>query len=320
MTAVAVASYGDKYLPMLLSFLESWGAVFPKIYLALGDTSEGVTEELAGLYPRLRIIQPPISFSRREEIRISQKMRLWLALADHPEVRDHAFTVFADADTILIKEIAEFCHGDVVLTLRTPPSQFILNTGVVGLSSKALAAGFVHEWAKRNEAILGDPAALAVATSREYPYGGGDQMALVQMLGLVRSSTALHFGDLQVRTVPCAEFNACEKRIDPSKARVIHQKASLHKFLLERRPLMGSRKLQDSLFQLRAAIEANETATARMISTGIAPERVDKLYRFRLPRGIRGDLSIPSPIMALHRSKAAGRRLAGAVLRRAGLR
>lgn len=315
MVAVAVTSYGDKYLPMLVSFLESWGTRFPDIYLAIADVSDGVVEDLASSYPSVRIMSPPSSFSNDEQVRISQKMRLWRFLADQILLAEHKFAVFADADTVLVNDITDFCSGDVVITLRNAHSQFLLNTGVCGLSRDALASGFVHEWASRNEAIIGDPVMLAKATSPDHIYGGGDQMALIEMLGLSRSSGAASYKHLAVRMVSCDEYNACENTIDEDRARVIHQKASLHKFLLDRRPLTGPRKLHDSLFQLRAAIDANTSAIRRMESCNIPQVRVRKLYKFRLPRGIRDDLSMPGAVMAVHALSHRLRRVAGTIVR-----
>lgn len=320
MVAVAVTSYGDKYLPMLLSFLESWGRWLPDIYLAIADVAEGVAEDLAAAYPNIHVLSPTSSFSNEEQVRISQKMRLWRFLADHISSSPHEFAVFADADTVLVREIPEFCRGDIVITLRSRESQFLLNTGVIGLSKAALASGFVDDWADRNEAIIEDPATLSKATSPDEIYGGGDQMALIELLDLGRPAAKPCYKDLEIRLVACEEYNACENKIDADRARVVHQKASLHKFLLERRPLTGPRKLDDSLFQLRAAIDANEAAMLRMKSCGIAPERIRKLYRFRLPRGIRDDLSVPDALMALHAAKSGLRKVAGAVLRRLSLR
>lgn len=320
MVAVAVASYGDKYLPMLLSFLEAWGRAFPKICLAIGDVSEHVVEDIAAAFPSVEIIPTGLAFSKDEQVRISQKMRLWRLLADHPTLREHEFTIFADADTVLVKDVSDFCRGDIVVTMRGAESRFILNTGVVGLSREALIAEFVKDWSERNEKIIGDPALLEKATSPSEIYGGGDQMALIQMLGLRRGVASFSYKGLQGRAVDCEVFNACENTIDPAKARVYHLKASLHKFLLERRPFLGTRRLEDSILQLRAAIEDNEAAICRMRAIGIAPDRVEKFYSFRLPRGIRSDLSLPPVLMALHRANAFARKAARSFLSAVGQR
>lgn len=320
MVAVAVASYGDKYLPMLLSFLESWGSRYPNIYLAIGDVSDQVVEDVAAAFPSVEIIPTSLSFSADEQVRISQKMRLWCILADHPGLREHDFTIFADADTILVEEIADFCDDDIVVTMRNGAARFLINTGIVGLSRRALAAEFVRDWSAKNEEIISNPALLAKATSPDEIFGGGDQMALIQMLGMRRGATDLTYNGIHVRLVECDVFNACENKVDPAKARVFHLKASLHKFLLERRPLIGERRLEDSLLQLRAAIRANETATNRMRSLGISQARIDALYRLRLPRGMRSDLSLPPALMTFHRANAAARRTARSILLRVGMR
>jgi hypothetical protein len=314
MVAVAVALYGDKYLPMLLSFLESWGRLFPPIYLAIGDVSEQVVEDIAATFPSVELVPAALSFSKDEQVRISQKMRLWRLLANHPKLQEHEFTIFADADTVLVRDISDFCRGDIVVTMRGAESQFILNTGIVGLSREALLAEFVQDWSEANEKIIGDPALLEKATSPKEIYGGGDQMALIQMLGLARGVVSFSYKGLNGRAVDCEIFNACENTIDPAKASVYHLKASLHKFLLERRPLLGVRRLEDSIVQLRAAIEDNRTAICRMRSLGIPRARVEKLYSFRLPRGIRSDLSLPAVLMAFHRTNALTRRAARSVL------
>jgi hypothetical protein len=247
-------------------------------------------------------------------------MRLWLTLAEHAGIRESDFVVFADADTVLVRDIPDFCQGDVVVTLRSPRSSFLLNSGVVGLSSKAIASGFVKEWAARNEVIISDPQRLAAAVSPHGIYGGGDQMALIEMLGLDDPAQRAAYGQLSIRTVPCRQFNACENAIDLDEVRVVHQKAALHKFLLERRPLIGPRKMQDSIFQLRAAIDANQAAIQRMKNNGVCGARIDELYRFRLPRGVKGDLSVPFPVLAAHKAVAAARRMGGRLLRQLKLR
>jgi hypothetical protein len=320
MVAVAVASYGDKYVPMLLSFLESWGSAFSDIYLAVGEVSDQIVEDIGRSYPSVHIISTSLAFSHEEQARISEKMRLWRVLADHPEVRKQDFTIFADADTVLVGDMSDFCEGDVVITLRVDASRYLINTGIVGLSRKALDAEFVRDWSDMNEAIIADSAQLARATSPREIFGGGDQMALIQMLGISRGDARLDHNGLDVRLVECDVFNACENQVDPDRARVLHLKAALHKFLLERKPLIGERRLEDSLLQLRSAIQANEAAIGRMRSIGVPASRIDACYRMRLPRGTRSDLSLPLVIFSLHRANALARRFAGAILSRLRIR
>jgi hypothetical protein len=191
--------------------------------------------------------------------------------------------------------------GDIVLTIREPDSHYFLNTGVVGLSKAALRSNFLPEWRKRTDEIIHSPALLKLATSRKHPYGAGDQMAVMQLLGPLSPSDDPHYRDLSVRTVPCHEFNACENVVDVEQARVLHLKTTLQDFLLRRRPFSGERRHEDSIDQLRIALAENARGLARM--RGV-PEKRKAQFRFRTPYLMSPDLSVPFMVRLAYRSAA----------------
>lgn len=300
---IAACAYGKKYLPMLLCFLESWSR-WGNVTL-LCDLPAGATDCLRRAYPGVKIVDYPVKVAKSTDIRISQKMIFWEYLG---KIVPPDATIFADIDTIALKDPSPILAMDINVTQREPSSMFYLNTGVVALSQRALESNFLSAWRAETERIIFNPELLAIATSRAPPYGGGDQMAIMKVLGLPANP---HFDSLTVALRPCDTFNACSNRIIPD-AHVVHLKAALHDFLLSRKPLIGDRQAKDSIMQLDSAIRTNSEGLQRLKEAGV-PDSGILLFKFKLPRMLRADYTVPSLVSTYYRAQAAVRATVGRV-------
>lgn len=304
---IGACVYGVHYAPMVLSFLETWSQ-WGNVTL-ISDLGPEIDSELVSAYPKLTVVPLEAKISSSANVRISQKMIFWERLG--AALSTETAAIFADIDTVAIGDPMGMLKGDLVLTRREPGSRFFLNTGVVGLSTRALKSDLIREWRALTNRIISTPDLLRQAVSSDHPYGGGDQMAIMQLVNLPGHA---RFDDLEVSLVDCETYNACGNFVD-SRAKVLHLKAALHSYLLNRRPLVGERKVQDSVLQLTAATQANAQGRQRLLDAGVSRLRVGEVYDFRLPMFARDDFTVPKAVEILFKSDAVLRLAAGHVKR-----
>lgn len=287
---VVTCLYGNEFAPLLLSFLESWRHVSTNIIVGYYDIHTDIITAVAEAYPEARFVHQASEIIGKKSARISSKLRYWKALS-HEVGRESSYSIFADIDTVAIDEVKGIAQGDINVTVRRPTSKYFLNSGILGISNAALASSFFSDWLDQTEAILKDPNVLTIATSSEHHFGGGDQMALMLLLGVSENSRAVPcYGGLSVRYVECDEYNACENTIDIRKAKIIHLKASLQNYLLRRTPLVGERRAADSHAQLSIALASNRLGLARL---GDVHGSVKDALSFRTPRAARLSFEVP---------------------------
>jgi hypothetical protein len=290
--------YGERFLPLVLTFIESWQRFASEVYIGYGHVSDSVIRRISETYPTVRFV--PITGPRHSQstIRISQKLFYWMTLSRQiEESSDPRLSVlFADIDTMPVRDPKNlFGFGDIVVTVRSPTSRIYLNSGVLGLSPSARKSPFIARWQDETQRIIGDPQLLNRAVSPQYPFGGADQMSLMELLGL---PTSYVWQGLSIGKTECAVYNACENAIDPAAVNVLHLKAALQLFLLNRHPLVGDRGFEESIFQLRAVVDMHQRALARLRKDN--PTINMELFRLRLPPFTREDLSQPRIISKLY--------------------
>ncbi|CAN1537465.1 hypothetical protein MCEMIH16_01638 [Caulobacteraceae bacterium] len=308
--AVGACVYGSGFEPLIVTFLESWRKQVSSIILICGNMRQSTYEELQCAYPDVSFVKIDRAIHQKSDIRISQKVFYWNAIANNPLASQADYLILADIDTMATSSVNGMCKADIVVTVREPTSTFFLNSGVVALSKSAVKSGFVEKWSESTSTVLNSPDLLAISTSSSHRFGGGDQYGLMSLiceddgLGRLRSN----FGSLSVSSVDCATFNACENKIDQDLVRVLHLKASLQNFLLRRRPLVGGRRLEDSMFQLKAAFDANSRGIQRLANSFSAtPEKRLRKYRLRTPPFMRRDMSVPVAVAFAYRALTQGR-------------
>lgn len=313
---VAACVYGLDFLPLLATFLESWSRWSDGLTVFYSDVPPASVNALAAAYPQAELVEWPVSLDRSKNVRISQKMLLWKAVAARLALEDQRarHVIFADIDTIALKDPAPMCVGDIVVSHRSEGSSILLNSGVVALSENALRSPFMEQWFAKTEAVLRSETLMMEAVDPRGPYGGGDQMALMNLLGISRQSRwPTHWGELALGHVACGEFNACENHVDLAAARILHLKASIQSFLLRRHPFTGSRTPQDTAASVEAARRMSSSALQRLDVAGVDTS----VFEFKLPYGVREDCSVPWWLLGWTRIKDGSRSRASKIVRRA---
>jgi len=288
---IAACVYGSEFSPLLATFLESWSNFNHDVYIAYDKIPAVLIAALSAAYPRTHFVEFKAVTAKKKAIKISQKMIFWEGLSRSIKATntDYDFVIFADIDTIAVRDPSPICSADIVITKRSQDSNILLNSGVVSVSRAALDSGFIEAWAERNKHILTSPQELADAISPVLPFGGADQKALIDLLGINAESEGGTWNNLQVEMKPCAEFNACENKVDFNILRILHLKASVQSYLLRRQPFIGPRTPKDTALSVTTAIQMLRSATER-----IRPSRdLSRHLTFRTPVGARADCTVP---------------------------
>jgi hypothetical protein len=268
---------------MALSFIESWSKHCPAIYVAYADMPASFADNISAAYPSVILVPYGFRPDRNMNVRISQKMLFWEELAARIARDGFDNMCLADIDTVALRDFSALFSADVVFTRREAGARFFLNTGVVALSRRASSAGFVTAWREITDTILTDPSLLAQATDPRLPYGGGDQMAAITLLGGDVMNIRDDWQGLSIALAPCELYNLCSNDGELGQAHVVHLKASLHAFLLDRRPLVGERSAAQAREVLQTAYALNAQGRARLRQNGVHAWEADRMFSFRLP-------------------------------------
>lgn len=241
-----VSAFGSRYTGMLVTNLESIERNCPasttEVYFQ--DLPDGFLDCVSRAYPRVRFVETHFDFSKNLIQRISSKTLVWdLACRQQP---DGELLAFVDVDTIVLKDVSAFLADpgvDVVFTWKD--EHFQLNSGVMLARAGQGTRNFFQEWLRQTQEILRTPALYAQANSRNFPYGGGDQMALYQIVGyrpgqhvyeVSVSGTSVGF-----RAVPCAFLNETNSAPIRPDTHVIHYKGGWQPILLDGKPFSSYR-------------------------------------------------------------------------------
>lgn len=298
--SVKTVVFGNDYIPMLITFLESACGKNVSGVVGYANVTETLISPLTRVYEdwtfqKIEIENDPKNIHRN----ISKKMSGWRQIID-TNSRDGDLILFQDCDTIFTEFFdSEDLKGiDIGITVKDAAEKFRLNTGVVVLRNSPVMRDFVQKWETITEEILNCDDKLNTATSEKFPYGGGDQMALWQLLELnnekLNGKKNVYFKDLKVSLLKTAEYNACENRINPSLAKIIHFKGAFHRLLLEGEPFLSERTEVLSQFQLAMAYSYNYRAVARLLSSRAIEQTELINFIFSRPRQMSSDFKVSS--------------------------
>lgn len=137
-----------------------------------------------------------------------------------------------DADVFLLRPLDDVWAWpfDVAITTK-PGAEYPINGGVVFLRVSPASRRFMADWQRANAEMLADPGFHLPWRRR---FAGINQAAL----GYLRDGRGLP--DLQLRELPCAEWN-CEDAhwasFDPAVTRIVHVKSALRLACLETQPI-----------------------------------------------------------------------------------
>ena len=241
-----VSAFGNRYAGMLITNLESIERSNPAagIEVYYQDLPDGFLESASRAYPRVRFVETNFDFSNDPIQRISSKTLTWEYACRQQRSGD--LLAFVDVDTIVVKDISAFlCSDDIDLVFTWKDETFQLNSGVLLAAAGNACRNFLQEWLRRTREVLQTPHLYAQANSSDLPYGGGDQMALHQILnyrlGEPRYEVPIGATVVRFRAEPCAVLNETNSGPIRATTHIIHYKGGWQHILLDGKPFSRHR-------------------------------------------------------------------------------
>ncbi len=264
-----VANYGMRHAGMLLAHLHSIARTHPQAKVAVywQDIAPPIIGAIRAAFPAVDFIETAYDFAAEPLQRISSKVLCWTRAAE-----EHTGDlIFADSDTLVRRDLSGFFAGgdDVVFTTK-PTERVPLNTGVLLAKGGAATVAFFHAWRDATLHILRTPELFSQANDQALPYGGADQMALIQLLQFQpqREHYTVSAGgqEVRLRAEPCARLNETNSRPLSGvgeEIHIIHYKAGWQSILLFGRPFSRYRPRVASWEMLVYFMETFFAALAR---------------------------------------------------------
>lgn len=268
-----VATYGAKHVGMLLAHLHSIRQTHPSATIEVyhQDLPAAQFADLRRAYPDVIWLETAFDLSTDKIQRISSKTLAWeMAALRQP---DGADVCLLDVDTLVRRDLSPFFQSadfDIIYTYRE--GGFALNTGVMLMRASEASRAFFRRWRQATDKILRDPDLFRQANDPKLPYGGGDQMALYQILGYERGrnsyTSQIDAHAVRFRGEPAAVLNETRSRPIEESTHVIHYKGGWQPILLDGRRFSKHRSRRDCwemylyyLDTFRAALAAVNTAS-----------------------------------------------------------
>ena len=259
-----------RHAGMLLAHLHSIVQTHPQARVAVywQDILPPIIGAIRAAFPAVDFVETAYDFDANPLQRISSKVLCWARAAE-----EHTGDlVFADSDTLVRRDLSAFFAGgeDVVFTTKTM-ERVPLNTGVFLARGGAATVAFFRAWRDATLHILQTPELFQQANDQTLPYGGTDQMALIQLLQFQpeRTHYTIPIGgqEVRLRAEPCSQLNETNSRPltgTGEEIHVIHYKAGWQSILLFGRPFSRYRPRAASLDMLVYFMETFFAALARV--------------------------------------------------------
>ncbi|MDB6174845.1 MAG: hypothetical protein JWL59_4156 [Chthoniobacteraceae bacterium] len=245
-----VASYGPRHSGMLLTHLHSIARSHPSARVSVywQDIPNRLLDPIRALFPNTDFIRTDFDLSSDFLQRISSKLNAWCrAVGEHahePQI------CLADVDTLILRDLSAFFEDPAQIVFTDKPERSPLNSGVILARGGEAASAFFRLWNERTLEILRTPELRRQANDYSLQYGGGDQMALYQMLGYERGRVAYEVPveghRVAVRCEPCAVLNETNSLPINDRMHIIHFKSGWQPILLDGRPFTRNRPREKS--------------------------------------------------------------------------
>ena len=265
-----VANYGTRHAGMLLAHLHSIAETHPQAQVAVywQDIPAPLIGAIRAAFPAVDFIETDFDFDAHPLQRISSKVLCWARAAE-----EHSGDlVFADSDTLIRRDLsAFFAAGDDLVFTTKPAERVPLNTGVLLARSGPATSAFFRAWREATLHILQTPELFQQANDQSLPYGGTDQMSLIQLLDYeaarTRYTLSLDGLEIRLRAEPCALLNETNSRPLSGSGDticVVHYKAGWQSILLSGRPFSRFRPRVASWEMFVFFMETFAAALARL--------------------------------------------------------
>lgn len=247
-----IAIYGERHLGMLLTNIFSIINCNPKakIIVFWQDIDDKFIDILSKAFP-VEFFKTNFSFWQDSIKRISSKTVIWKLIAHHVFTQRYKYLCLIDTDVLVIKDVSNYFNNyifDILFTYKN--ERWSLNTGVLLIKVSQKSVNFFEEWENLTFSIINDKTLLKQSTSKRFPYGGADQMALYKMLGYVKGKKEYKIKIkkfiIDFNGIPCKELNETNSTKITNKTYIIHYKGGWQPILLEGKNFTKNRTKKDS--------------------------------------------------------------------------
>ncbi|MCF7866685.1 hypothetical protein K9L67_00950 [Candidatus Woesearchaeota archaeon] len=242
-----IAVYGIKYSGMLLTLLYSIKVSNPEAntYVIFQDIDEDTIKILKTKFKRCHFIKTKFDFSKNKIERISSKTLMWFtAIKLIPKEN----LCFLDVDTLVLKDISGVFKKDFDVGFTYKNEHYPLNTGVLFIKRNRKTIKFFNEWKNQTFNIIKNKELFDIANSKEWPYGGSDQMSFYKLIDYKKDlkTYELKMNKIKLCAFECSEYNVTKSKKINEKQKIIHYKGGWQRVLLENKTFTKYRSLKDS--------------------------------------------------------------------------
>jgi hypothetical protein len=229
-----IAAFGSRYTSQLLPLIYSISRSNPQssILLLWEDLPGDFIQLLQKSFPQLRTIITQHHYTSNLAKRISSKTTAW-NYAIHNTNSKHLF--FLDTDMLVLKNLDWLQNLDADIIFSETGRYFPINSGVIYCQNTKGTKAFFNLWARKTQDILNSPRLFSVVNDKHQPYGGADQMALMQLIkyqpGKKDYVFSSKFGPIRLRALPCEKINEIRSTSITDSTHVIHYKGGWRNIL-----------------------------------------------------------------------------------------
>ncbi|MBN2289124.1 MAG: hypothetical protein JXQ83_07310 [Candidatus Glassbacteria bacterium] len=288
------AAYGEKYVPFILTFLQSLAnAREPESRaVVLWDfLPPHEVRILRSAFPWCDFIQSPITLTGISRKDVPLKVHFW---CKGVEMFPHAQLRLMDSDTVVVKNFNDLVKGEYDILYTYKKELYPLNTGVMVVNNSPRAIYFFHLWLKGIAECLANRKALQEAVRKN---GAVDQHVLAEWLGTplpeAPKEVDIRGRKLTFKPAPCSELNETRSRSIGPEVRVIHYKGGWQPILVENKDFSQyrSRDLSLEMYRYWMSIYSNAASySIKKLVMGECAKRKEKFRKFNFDFQIRGIL------------------------------
>lgn len=199
-------------------------------------------------FSEFEFIETDFKFSKDIIKRISSKTLAWEYAS---RIKPDETLIFVDADTLIIKNLSpiiEKCVFDIIFTKKN--ELYPINTGVMICKNDKKTRIFFELWRNKTMSILNDKTLFAQSGSRDFPYGGADQMALYKILDfdIKKENYSVKIGTeiINAKSMPCFVLNETNSTKIAGDTHIIHYKGGWQPILIDGFCFTENRTKKDS--------------------------------------------------------------------------
>lgn len=246
----SVFGNANRYFGMLTALLFSIKETNPEASASI--LWEGMDSKrlslLKGAFPEFEFIETHFEFSNDKIKLISSKTLLWEYASS---LKMNEMLVFVDVDMLIVKNLSSIILKDDFDVIFTKKNElYPINTGMLVCRNNEKTHAFFELWKEKTKNILNDKVLFAQSGSRDFPYGGADQMALYQMLDFdfKKENYLLSLGGatINVKSMPCAVLNETNSTTISDYTHIIHYKGGWQLILIDGDCFTKNRPKKDS--------------------------------------------------------------------------